>query len=148
LSAEEAEVVDNATFSGFKNNNNITSFDELKYFIGMTYIPESAFNTCTNLSSITLPRTITEVKGWALFGCTSLTSIDIPEGVKSIGQSAFYGCSSLKEIEISDDSNLNSVGNQAFTTGSLLSNLTIPAGAINISSETFLGCEVTRLHLK
>ena len=118
LSAEEAEIVESWDFySVFRDNAEITSFDELKYFIGMTYIPESAFNTCTNLSSITLPRTITEVKGWALFGCTSLTSIDIPEGVKAIGQSAFYGCSSLTEIGLYYG--LETIGEEAFTNTAL-----------------------------
>ncbi|MBQ6433014.1 MAG: BspA family leucine-rich repeat surface protein [Bacteroidaceae bacterium] len=130
LGAEEAEVVQSWDFySVFQENTDITSFDELKYFIGMTYIPESAFNTCTNLSSITLPRTITEVKGWALFGCTSLTSIDIPEGVKAIGQSAFYGCSSLTEIGLYYG--LETIGEEAFTK-TALERFTIPGSVTNM----------------
>lgn len=111
-------------------------------------IPRDVFTNAANLSEIVLPESLTEIGASAFAGCKNLKTIRIPRLVETIGSKAFYGCSSLKEIEISDDSNLNSVGNQAFTTGSLLSNLTIPAGAINISSETFLGCEVTRLHLK
>ncbi len=134
LSAEEAEIVESWKFySVFQDNAEITSFDELKYFIGMTYIPESAFNTCTNLSSITLPRTITEVKGWALFGCTSLTSIDIPEGVKAIGQSAFYGCSSLTEIGLYYG--LETIGEEAFT-NTALEHFTIP-GSVTSMNDAF-----------
>lgn len=134
LGAEEAEVVQSWDFySVFQENTDITSFDELKYFIGMTYIPESAFNTCTNLSSITLPRTITEVKGWALFGCTSLTSIDIPEGVKAIGQSAFYGCSSLTEIGLYYG--LETIGEEAFTK-TALERFTIP-GSVTSMNDAF-----------
>ncbi len=134
LSAEEAEVVQSWDFySVFRDNAEITSFDELKYFIGMTYIPESAFNTCTNLSSITLPRTITEIKGWAFLGCTSLTSIDIPEGVKAIGQSAFYGCSSLTEIGLYYG--LETIGEEAFT-NTALERFTIP-GSVTSMDDAF-----------
>lgn len=134
LSAEEAEIVESWNFySVFQDNAEITSFDELKYFIGMTYIPESAFKTCTNLSSITLPRTITEVKGWALLGCTSLTSIDIPEGVKAIGQSAFYGCSSLTEIGLYYG--LETIGEEAFT-NTALEHFIIP-GSVTSMDDAF-----------
>ena len=124
LGAEEAEVVQSWDFySVFRDNAEITSFDELKYFIGLTYIPESAFR-CTNLSSITLPRTITEIKGWAFLGCTSLTSFDVPEGVTTIGEQAFMSCSNLTELNLASYG-LETIGALAFT-GTQLERFTIP----------------------
>ena len=127
LSAEEAQAVPSWQFyEVFKDNTNITSFDELQYFTGLDYIPESAFNSCTNLSSITLPRTLTEIKGWAFFGCSALTSIDIPEGVTSIGESAFYGCNQLTSLGLTLNHQLQTIGQWAFTNTSL-QRFTIPA---------------------
>lgn len=130
LSAEEAEVVDNDTFYGFNNNNNITSFDELKYFIGLTQIPDQAFRDCSNLTNITLPRTITAIGDYAFQGCTALTSIDIPEGVTTIGAQAFMSCSNLTELNLASDG-LETIGALAFT-GTQLQRFTIPGSVTNM----------------
>ena len=65
--AEAAAVTDLGTV--FKGNTEITSFNELQYFTGLTNIEDYAFQSCYNLTSIT-----------------------IPNSVKSIGLSAFFGC--------------------------------------------------------
>lgn len=56
---------------------NITSVD----MSGVTSIGKFAFDSCTNLSNITIPSGVTNIGRYAFFGCTSLSSIIIPEGV-------------------------------------------------------------------
>ena len=64
-------------------------------------------------TSITIPDSVTYIKGEAFLGCHSLTSIDIPDSVISIGQAAFYSCTALTSITI--PSSVQSIGDYAFT---------------------------------
>ena len=45
------------------NGANYNSFDEFQYFTGITTIPEGSFKGWNNLTSITLPESITKIKG-------------------------------------------------------------------------------------
>ena len=50
---------------------------------------------CNNLTSITIPNSVTSI-GYNAFGyCSGLTSVTIPNSVTSIAEFAFYGCSNL-----------------------------------------------------
>lgn len=71
-----------------------------------------AFESCSQLTSITLPDSITTIPVNAFYGCSALTSITIPDAVTSIASYAFYGCSSLSSIII--PANLQTLGENAF----------------------------------
>lgn len=72
--AEAAAVTDiGTTFQGV----DITSFDELKYFTGITTIPESAFEGCSLLESISFPPQITSV-GTNAFKNSKLNKLTVP----------------------------------------------------------------------
>ena len=58
-----------------------------------------AFHGCSNLTSITIPSSVTEIGYEAFTNCHSLTSITIPNSVTSIGY-AFWGCSGLTSIVV------------------------------------------------
>lgn len=45
----------------FKSNTEITSFNELEKFTGLTQIEKSTFNGCVNLTTLKLPTTLTKV---------------------------------------------------------------------------------------
>jgi len=88
--------------------------------IKVTEIGEQAFNGNKNITSVTIPNSVTIIKsrngnyisGGAFGDCTKLTSIIIPNSVTSIGNCAFYGCSSLISITIPDS--VTSIGKYAF----------------------------------
>lgn len=63
-------------------------------------IDTAAFKECTDITSVSLPDSITAIGSYAFVGCTSLESINIPSGVTLIGMCAFSGCTSLTEIYI------------------------------------------------
>ena len=68
-------------------------------FNGDNYaIGEDVFAGNSNLTSVTIPSSVTSIGSSAFSGCTGLTSITIPNSVTSIGASAFSGCSGLTEI--------------------------------------------------
>ena len=73
-------------------------------------IGNSAFSSCSSLTSITLPESVTSIGERAFLSCHSLTAITIPEGVTSIGSYAFDNCTSLKELIIGDGSTTLSLG--------------------------------------
>ena len=91
----------------FRENKNITSFDELQYFTGLTEIRYGAFLDCSNLVSITLPESITAIRGQAFDGCSKLASLDIPKSIRSIGDYAFYACSSLTHFDIPEGAEID-----------------------------------------
>ncbi len=61
-------------------------------------IGDFAFTGLENLTSITIPDSVTSIGDYAFYLCISLTSITIPDGVTSIGRSAFYACRSLTSV--------------------------------------------------
>lgn len=133
LSAEEAAVVESWQFyEPFNQNATITSFNELQYFTGLTEIPYSAFHSCSQLTSIKLPRTITAINNWAFYECTSLTSIDIPEAVTSIGQDAFYGCTALATVNWAEYG-IETIGEDAFL-NTALTKIDIPASVTSMDN--------------
>ena len=98
LSYAEAAVVTNLG-DVFKNNSTITSFDELQYFTGLTFIGNDAFNYCGNLASIIIPNTVTYIGTCAFWYCNRLSVVAIPNSVSSIKSLAF-GCSGITSIAI------------------------------------------------
>ena len=67
---------------------------------GTTSITDSAFENCTNLSSITIPEGVTSIGDAAFWNSTSLNSIIIPNSVTNMGWRAFYSWASSQTINI------------------------------------------------
>jgi hypothetical protein len=71
-----------------------------------------AFGYCTNLTSVTIPNSVTNIGDDAFYACFSLTNVTIPDTVTSIGESAFQNCTSLTNIII--PKNVTSIGGYTF----------------------------------
>ena len=136
LSYSEASVVTDI-LTVFKDSSIIT-FNELKYFTGLTTIGKSAFYECDNLISITIPDSVTTIGDEAFSYCSSLTSVTIPDGVTTIGNGAFGSCSSLTSITIPDS--VTTIGNYAFTNCNSLTSVTIPDSVTTIGWGAFANC--------
>ena len=77
----------------FRNNTEITSFDELQYFTGLTSIEDYAFYGCNSLTSVVLPATLNSIGAMSFAMCSSLSgTLTIPESVAFIGNHAFAFC--------------------------------------------------------
>ena len=119
----------------------VKSFDELQYFVNVTYFGNTyhgAFEDCSSLTSITIPEGVTSIGAYTFHGCSSLTSITIPEGVTSIPSMTFYNCSNLKSITIPES--VNSIGASVFSGCSSLTSITIPEGVNSIGERAFECC--------
>ena len=122
----------------FKEDKNIKSFDELKYFTGIDSIGNLAFKGCSGLTSVTIPGNVTSIGSSAFSSCTSLTTVNIPKSVTSIGSSAFYDCSGLTSVTIPNS--VTSVGNSTFSWCTGLTSVTIPNSVTSIGDYAFSGC--------
>ena len=128
--------------------------DNLRY--ADTYLVEAADKS---LSTYTIKAGTKWIGDWAFNGCSDLTSITIPNSVTSIGEGAFYGCSSLPVVDnlrYADtylvgavDKSLSRytikagtkwIGNYAFLYCFSLTSVTIPNGVTSIGNNAFCGC--------
>jgi len=76
----------------FVQNDEITSFNELRYFTGLSAIGANAFNECFNLASIELPVTLASIGDQAFYGCSALASIwSHAENPPILGTNVFNG---------------------------------------------------------
>ena len=96
LSPEEAQAV-TTLGNTFTNDPLVTSFNELRYFTGLTEIAPDAFCDCRNLEAVTLPNTIRFIRKNA-FRHTALTAFTFPATVAGIGDNILDDCPELQTV--------------------------------------------------
>lgn len=123
LSLAEAAAV--TSLEGNFTKSDISSFNELRFFTGLTSIEYNAFNSCKYLESVILPDGITSIGSYAFDGC-SLTSITIPQGVTEFGWGTFNSCP-LTMVKVGSSTPI-SIGEYTFETRANAT-LYVPAGS-------------------
>ena len=106
---------------------------------GVTYevitVCHNAFCNCLDLSSVTLPNTITSI-GYNAFLGSGITSIVVPDAVEVIADGAFQMCHNLREVTLG--SSLNLINGNVFNDTPALEKLTVRATTPpTIQSNTF-----------
>ena len=105
----------------------------------LTSIDEYAFCGCSELASFTIPAKV-ETIGDSAFRESGITSVTIPSSVETIDKMAFYYCASLETVTFDGESNLTSIGSEAFSCCDKLASFTIPAKVGTIGDSAFYGC--------
>ena len=125
---------------------------------GITYIGRCAFDSCGNLSDVTLPTSLRIIGPWAFNDCTALRSIQLPEGLTTIMEDAFnaaglvsitfpstlgelrdgafMNCEKLQSLRLPEG--LTTIGNWAFYCNPNISSIYIPASVTTIGEEAFI----------
>jgi hypothetical protein len=101
----------------------------------VTAIGQFTFNYCPDITSVTIPDSVTTIDTYAFFFC-GLTSITIGNSVTFIGISAFQKCTGLTSINIPDS--VTTIDNYAFRNCTGLTSITIPDSVTSIGGNTFL----------
>ena len=123
----------------YSKNDTIKVSLDLTATTGLSILQSSAFYGCSNLSTIYLPNSITEIKSSAFQSCEGIKRIELPNNLRIIGVHAFDSCSSLKTIYIPE--NILYIEQEAFARCTSLETINIPKGISTISKSTFLGCK-------
>ena len=125
---------------------------------GITYIGRCAFDSCSNLSDVTLPTSLRIIGQCAFNDCTALRSIQLPEGLTTIMEDAFnaaglvsitfpstlgelrdgafMNCEKLQSLRLPEG--LTTIGNWAFYCNPNISSIYIPASVTTIGEEAFI----------
>lgn len=93
-------------------NDYLEAFTSIVVEEGVTAIGEYGFAKCSNVTSASLPSTLTNIEWCAFEDCKNLTTLEIPSSVTHIGAYVFDGCEKLVEKE----NNIRYVGNWAVGT--------------------------------
>ena len=96
----------------------------------MTNIESETFYSCTSLTSVTIPNSVTSIGEYAFSHCSSLTSVTIPNNIKSIGKYAFSYCR-LKEVYCYAEELPSTEANAFESSNYKRATLYVPASAIN-----------------
>ena len=112
----------------------------------VTSIGNSAFEgccslyDCSNLTSVTIPNSVTSIGEDAFNNCYYLTSVTIPNSVISIGYGAFLNCWRMPSVTIPNS--VTSIGKNAFNGCRGLTSVTIPNSVTSIGDKAFYQCGV------
>ncbi len=113
---------------------------------GITSIGDSAFENCDSIAEITIPESITVIEENAFKGCENLFSVSLPNGLKNLGKSAFEECTSLTSINY--PSSLTTIEEDVFYGCCSLTSFAIPDSVTSIGSSAFENCiQLTRVKL-
>ena len=105
----------------------------------VTEIVNGAFQNCAKLTRVDIPNSVTTLKSGAFFNCSQLESVTIGSGVTTISQYAFAYCPKLKEITIPNT--VTTIENDAFYQCTGLASVVIGSGVTTIGSSAFYVCD-------
>ena len=100
-------------------------------------IEDYAFASCTSLTEIKLPSTLTSIGQYAFSGCSNLTKINIPSNVTTLNNYAFYGCTALTTVTFDGKSSLNKLNDWVFSRCTSLTTITLPESVVTLGNNVF-----------
>lgn len=127
------DIVNYGAFNTFTNLSSVTISD------GVRSLYSNAFRNCP-IISISLPNSVKTLGEYTFRDCTSLTSVNIPSGVTYIAQGVFQGCTSLSSVTIPIGMTYSGFSASMFNGCSSLTSITIPSSVTKIGGQAFYNC--------
>jgi hypothetical protein len=115
-----------------------TPFKEKKVYEVNT-IGKEAFYGCKEMTSLSIPNTVTLILGGAFQNCSGLTKLDIPDNIKAIYEKTFYGCSGLTKLVI--PKSVTNIEDWAFAGCKNLTSISLPENITEISKFMLADCQ-------
>ena len=138
LTYKYSEELQGYEVSGYTGNGKSVKIPSTYKGVAVKGIGSQAFSGCSNLTSVTIPDSVTSIGSLAFSSCSNLTSVTIPDSVTSIGFASFQSCYSLTSVTIPNG--VTSIAYSTFRECYSLTTVTIPNGVTSIGSGAFEGC--------
>ena len=130
-----------ATITGYSGNATALYIPDEIDGHEVVAIGDRAFQNRTDLRTVMIPDSVTEMGGYAFNNCTNLSNVTLSKNLESMGSSAFGNCDGLTQIEI--PKSLDIGGNYylgAFSDCANIKKVTFERGTTKIASSLFCGC--------
>ena len=121
--------------SAFYECDNLTSITMPE---SVTTMGSGVFWKCKKLTNVVLSSNLTSIESWTFYQCDTLSNIIIPDSITLISSSAFESCKKLKTVEIGNS--VATIGDKAFRECNSLISIKIPNSVETIGSEAFWNC--------
>ncbi len=123
---------------------------------GIETIVGGAFNYCRDITSVTVPNSVTDATGVLFQGCSSIEGpiyndksffylpqnwqgeYEIPSGIETINSYAFWGCTGLTSVAIPEG--VTTIGMNAFHGCYNLQSIQLPSSIRSICESAFYRC--------
>jgi len=146
----EAEAAAVTSLGEVFRNSEITTFDELQYFTGLTKLDNNAFTNCKLLTALTIPANVTTIGESVFAGCEKLTGLKVAEGNASFNMddgvlynknyTSLIFCPVAKTGTVTVNSTTTTIRENAFYNCTQLTGISLSSSLTTISSAAFVGC--------
>lgn len=128
--------------NGFIENHNITS---ITLPDSLTMIGRSAFYMCTGLTRIDIPENVTTIEGLAFGFCRNLSEVNIPEKALITDRNAFFATPWLDAKEAESD--LLIINNVLVSGYNAEGEVRIPDGVTHLAGSSLSFTRITKVYL-
>jgi hypothetical protein len=127
------------TITGYTDTVSTVTIPSTIGNLPVTVIATQAFYDNTNVTSITIPGSVSNIQDYAFYGCDNLASITFTgNGLASIGNYSFAFLDSLSSFTL--PSTVNSMGQYTFYNSYSLTDFTIQGGATTLGPYALCNC--------
>ena len=134
-----------ATITGYSGNATALYIPDEIDGHEVVAIGDRAFENRTDLRTVMIPDSVTEIEAYSFNNCTNLSNVTLSKSLKYMGGRAFGSCEKITQIEI--PKSLDNCGNSGYASYhgpfgacSGLKKITFEEGTTEISSGLFRGC--------
>lgn len=118
----------------YENGQGVITFDGV-----LTKIGDEAFREKSNLKSIIIPDSVTNLGMLVFCDCYNLESVTLPNGIESLSYGLFYNCTNLKKFSIPES--VTRIEATVFRNCDGFESIDIPENVTIIGSSAFIGCD-------